>query len=79
MGTQAVSVTYTSGGVSLTIGATKEVILCAGAFQSPQLVSHHKYFKLLMQILTVLKLMLSGIGPAAELQKFGYLSSFRHL
>lgn len=37
----AVSVTYTAlvGLVSVTIGATKEVLVSAGAFQSPQVVS----------------------------------------
>lgn len=44
----ATGVRISSGDI---ISARKEVILCAGAFQSPQL------------------LMVSGIGPAAELQK----------
>ena len=50
---KATGVRVKSNGISYTINARKEVILSAGAFQSPQL------------------LMLSGIGPAAALQKFG--------
>lgn len=50
---KAVSVTVsTSGGKSYTIKAKKEIIVSAGAFQSPQL------------------LMVSGVGPAATLDKF---------
>ncbi|PVH75764.1 GMC oxidoreductase [Cadophora sp. DSE1049] len=50
---KATGVRVKSNGITYTINARKEVILSAGAFQSPQL------------------LMLSGIGPAAALQKFG--------
>ncbi|KAH6715052.1 GMC oxidoreductase [Leptodontidium sp. MPI-SDFR-AT-0119] len=50
---KATGVSVKSNGLTYTIKARKEVILSAGAFQSPQL------------------LMLSGIGPAAALQKFG--------
>ena len=52
-GKRAIGVSYTQGGQQHIIRANKEVILCAGAFNSPQL------------------LMVSGVGPAAELQKFG--------
>ena len=52
-GKRAVGVSYSKGGQKHTIRAKKEVILCAGAFNSPQL------------------LMVSGVGPAKELQKFG--------
>ncbi|KAK4058600.1 hypothetical protein OIO90_000044 [Microbotryomycetes sp. JL221] len=50
----AVSVTYTQlvGLTATTIKARREIIVSAGAFQSPQL------------------LMVSGIGPRAQLQKF---------
>lgn len=47
-----VKVTSTAGLTSYTLSARKEVILSAGAFQSPQL------------------LMVSGVGPAAQLAKF---------
>lgn len=50
---KATSVTVTSNFKDYTINVRKEVIVAAGAFQSPQL------------------LMLSGIGPLAQLQKFG--------
>lgn len=52
-GKRAVGVSYTQGGQQHIIRANKEVILSAGAFNSPQL------------------LMVSGVGPAVELQKFG--------
>lgn len=52
-GKRATGVAYVQGGVSRQIAATREVILSAGAFQTPQL------------------LMLSGIGPAAELRRHG--------
>lgn len=52
-GKRAVGVSYTQGGQQHIIHAKKEVILCAGAFNSPQL------------------LMVSGVGPAEELKKFG--------
>lgn len=52
-GRRAVGVSYTQGGKQHMIRANKEVILCAGAFHSPQL------------------LMVSGIGPAEQLSKFG--------
>ncbi|ASJ74081.1 GMC family oxidoreductase [Granulosicoccus antarcticus] len=52
-GKRAVGVRYVQGGISHEARATGEVLLSAGALQSPQL------------------LQLSGIGPAAVLQKFG--------
>ena len=52
-GKRAVGVEYRHNGELQSLAATKEVLLCAGALQSPQI------------------LMLSGIGPAAELQKHG--------
>ena len=52
-GKRAVGVEYRQGGEAKQIKASREVLLCAGAFQSPQI------------------LMLSGIGPAAELHKHG--------
>jgi choline dehydrogenase-like flavoprotein len=52
-GKRAVGVEYRQGSEVKQIKASREVLLCAGAFQSPQI------------------LMLSGIGPAAELQKHG--------
>ncbi len=52
-GKRAVGVEYRHGNETKQIKASKEVLLCAGALQSPQI------------------LMLSGIGPAAELQKHG--------
>ena len=52
-GKRAIGVSYTQSGKQHILHANKEVILCAGAFQSPQL------------------LMVSGVGPAQELQKFG--------
>jgi choline dehydrogenase-like flavoprotein len=52
-GKRAVGVSYNQGGKRHSIRANKEVILCAGAFNSPQL------------------LMVSGVGPEKELQKFG--------
>ena len=50
---RAVGVSYIQDGKQHIIRANKEVLLCAGAFNSPQL------------------LMVSGVGPAKELQKFG--------
>jgi choline dehydrogenase-like flavoprotein len=52
-GKRAVGVEYSHGGQLKQLKATREVLLCAGSLQSPQL------------------LMLSGIGPAAELAKHG--------
>jgi choline dehydrogenase-like flavoprotein len=52
-GKQAVGVEYRQGSETKQIKASREVLLCAGAFQSPQI------------------LMLSGVGPATELQKHG--------
>lgn len=52
-GNRASGVEFIQNGKKTSVEATGEVILSAGAFQSPQL------------------LMLSGIGPAAELQKHG--------
>ncbi len=52
-GKRAVGVEYRQGSEVKQIKASREVLLCAGALQSPQI------------------LMLSGIGPAAELQKHG--------
>lgn len=52
-GRRATGVRYEIGGVTFTARAAREVIVSAGAFQSPQL------------------LMVSGIGPAAMLERFG--------
>jgi len=53
-GRRAVGVVYRRGnGAPQTVRARREVILCAGAIQSPQL------------------LMVSGVGPAAQLQALG--------
>ena len=52
-GKKAVGVEYLQNGQRKELRATREVLLCAGALQSPQI------------------LMLSGIGPATELQKHG--------
>ena len=52
-GKRAVGVEYREGNALKQLQARREVLLCAGALQSPQI------------------LMLSGIGPAAELQKHG--------
>ncbi len=52
-GKRAVGVRYAQGGQHKSMKAKAEVLLCAGAIQSPQL------------------LQLSGIGPAALLQKHG--------
>jgi choline dehydrogenase-like flavoprotein len=52
-GKRAVGVEYSQGGQLKQLKASREVLLCAGSLQSPQL------------------LMLSGIGPAAELAKHG--------
>ncbi|WP_175914147.1 GMC family oxidoreductase [Burkholderia metallica] len=52
-GNRAVGVEIMRAGNVETVWAKKEVILCAGALQSPQL------------------LMLSGVGPKAELQRHG--------
>ena len=52
-GKRAVGVEFKQNGEIKQLQAKREVLLCAGAFQSPQI------------------LMLSGIGPAAELQKHG--------
>ncbi|KAL1498236.1 hypothetical protein ABEB36_009068 [Hypothenemus hampei] len=52
-GNTANGIEFWKRGVKYSARATKEVILCAGAINSPQI------------------LMLSGIGPKSELQKFG--------
>jgi choline dehydrogenase-like flavoprotein len=52
-GRRASGIACTKGGKKLVVEARREVILCGGAFQSPQL------------------LMLSGIGPKAELKRHG--------
>ena len=52
-GKRAVGVEYHSAGRLQRVAATREVLLCGGAFNSPQL------------------LMLSGIGPRAELERQG--------
>jgi choline dehydrogenase len=52
-GRRAVGVVYGQGGQRVTARARREVILCGGAINSPQL------------------LMLSGVGPAGELQAMG--------
>jgi choline dehydrogenase-like flavoprotein len=52
-GRRAVGVAYRQGSEARELRARREVILCAGALQSPQL------------------LMLSGVGPAAQLQQHG--------
>jgi len=59
-GSRASGVEYSRGGRIESVQARREVILCAGAFQSPQL------------------LMLSGIGDAAELKRFG-IPVLKHL
>jgi choline dehydrogenase len=50
---RAIGVRYRRGGQDRDMLAAREVVLCGGAFQSPQL------------------LMLSGIGPRAELERHG--------
>jgi choline dehydrogenase-like flavoprotein len=50
---RATGVAYRRGGADHTVAARREVILCGGAFNSPQL------------------LMLSGIGPGADLARHG--------
>lgn len=50
---RATGVQLRRGGLALTVRARREVIVCAGAYGSPQL------------------LMLSGLGPAGELQRHG--------
>jgi len=52
-GRRAIGVEFSQGRAVKTVSARREVILCGGAFQSPQL------------------LMLSGVGPAAHLRKYG--------
>ncbi len=52
-GPEARGVVYTRGGETITARASHEVVLCAGALETPKL------------------LMLSGIGPAAELARHG--------
>ncbi len=52
-GRRATGVAFVEGGTAREIGARREVLLCAGALQSPQL------------------LLLSGIGPGAQLQRHG--------
>jgi choline dehydrogenase-like flavoprotein len=52
-GRQAVGVEYRQDGEAKQVKASREVLLCAGALQSPQV------------------LMLSGIGPAEQLQRHG--------
>jgi len=52
-GRRAVGIQYLQNGVQHEVRARKEVLLCAGAFNSPQL------------------LMVSGVGPAAQLQSHG--------
>jgi choline dehydrogenase-like flavoprotein len=52
-GKRTVGVEYRQGSEVKQLKASREVLLCAGAFQSPQI------------------LMLSGVGPAAVLQKHG--------
>lgn len=52
-GRKAIGVSYRQGGKTCIAKAQREVIICGGAFGSPQL------------------LMLSGIGPEAELRKHG--------
>ena len=52
-GKRAIGVAYQRGGQMVEARARREVILCAGAINSPHLLK------------------LSGIGPAAELQRFG--------
>ena len=50
---QATGVKVNTAGKSYTLSANREIVLSAGAFQSPQL------------------LMVSGVGPAATLRKYG--------
>ena len=52
-GRRATGIEFSRGGKALAVQAQREVILCGGVFQSPQL------------------LMLSGIGPQAELEPLG--------
>lgn len=59
-GKRAVGVEVLQGGSIRTLRARREVVLAAGAFQSPQL------------------LMLSGVGPADELERLG-IPSLMHL
>ena len=57
-GNRASGLTYVRGGQTVSVHATREVLLCGGAINSPQM------------------LMLSGIGPEAELRAQGI--SLRH-
>jgi choline dehydrogenase len=52
-GSRAVGVQFRRGGEVVTVRAAREIILCGGAINSPQL------------------LLLSGVGPAAQLTAFG--------
>jgi choline dehydrogenase-like flavoprotein len=52
-GRRAAGVEYRRHGTAATVSARREVLICAGAIQSPQL------------------LLLSGIGPASQLARFG--------
>lgn len=58
-GDRATSVDYVKDGARQTVRAAKEILLCAGTIQSPQI------------------LMLSGIGPEAELKRHGIAVAHR--